>query len=442
MKLKFKNYKIVEPKINDQGIIEAFVSVFGNVDSYGEIIDFGAFRESLAAKLPKGVWSHNWDQPIAKTLEAREIPAGDPALPESIRNFGGLYIKGQLVLAVQKAAEALALLKEKVIDEFSIGYNDEEAYDAEDGRHLKRLRLYEWSPVLVGANPLTELINVKGAVPYADHGVADENAEWDGPAQVQACEDDLEKLKEICAWFDSENADVKASYKLPHHQVDGMKAVWKGVAAAMGALLGGRGGVDIPEADRQGVYNHLAKHYKQFEKEVPEMKKYSEQEIAEIEKGIKPAPETGGDYVIIRVRDPGYFDPDSFRTIDISTAQGIKATIGCKKGEYEGGKCNVGTEVQRYLFDKDKWTIADAEAWVEEHKKDYKPEIRISKSNLETIRSAISSLTEVLKAETEADNQGGGTGRTPLVKEGGNKKISVALLNKAVRELLKIKKSQ
>ena len=38
----------------------------------------------------------------------------------------------------------------------------------------------------------------------------------------------------------------------------------------MAALFGARGGVDIPSADRRPVYNHLAKHYKEFGKEPPE----------------------------------------------------------------------------------------------------------------------------------------------------------------------------
>jgi polyhydroxyalkanoate synthesis regulator phasin len=88
--------------------------------------------------------------------------------------------------------------------------------------------------------------------------------------------------------------------------------------------------------------------------------------------GAKPAPETEGDYIIIRVKDPDYFDPDSFRTIEISADEGIKATIGCKKGEYEDGKCQIGTEVQRYLFDKEKWTLEKAEAWVKDHEKSAK----------------------------------------------------------------------
>lgn len=62
----------------------------------------------------------------------------------------------------------------------------------------------------------------------------------------------------------------------------------------------------------------------------------------------------------------------------------------------------------------------------------------LKKSKKETIETAIRTLTEVLKSVSIADNKVD-TGRTPL-KKGGNKQIPVTLLNKAVRELLKIKK--
>jgi HK97 family phage prohead protease len=152
--LEFLNIKteinLVEEKADgEKGIIEAYVSIFNNVDLVGDKIIKGAFAESLAKKLPKGVWMHNWDEPIAKTLEARE-------------DDKGLYIKGQLILDVQRAKEAYALMKDGVIDEFSIGYRVLEDEWEEDGtRVLKKIRLYEWSPVLAGANPDTELIGVK-----------------------------------------------------------------------------------------------------------------------------------------------------------------------------------------------------------------------------------------------------------------------------------------
>lgn len=82
------------------------------------------------------------------------------------------------------------------------------------------------------------------------------------------------KYRSVHTWYDVEEVDTKKGYKLPHHKlVDGkIKTVWKGVAAAMASLLGARGGVDIPTDERKKVYNHLSKHYKEFEKDVPEFK--------------------------------------------------------------------------------------------------------------------------------------------------------------------------
>lgn len=65
-------------------------------------------------------------------------------------------------------------------------------------------------------------------------------------------------------------------------------------------------------------------------------------------------------------QDPGKFDSNSLRTIDIS--EGIKAVTGCPTGQYEGGNCKVGTQVQSYLFDKSKFSLSEAKAWFESHK--------------------------------------------------------------------------
>lgn len=63
--------------------------------------------------------------------------------------------------------------------------------------------------------------------------------------------------------------------------------------------------------------------------------------------------------------DKGSFDPDSFRTIDIT--DGIQAVVGCPKGSYADGKCKVGMETQSFLFDKSKFDMAQAKAWFEKH---------------------------------------------------------------------------
>jgi plasmid stabilization system protein ParE len=106
-------------------------------------------------------------------------------------------------------------------------------------------RDWDWS----GTNKLDEIL---------DHGG------WDAVANAHA-------------WWDA-NADdndppqQKGAYKLPHHELIGgrLKVVWRGVVAAMTVVNGARGGVDIPDADRQQVYDHLADHYAEFDEQPPD----------------------------------------------------------------------------------------------------------------------------------------------------------------------------
>ena len=68
--------------------------------------------------------------------------------------------------------------------------------------------------------------------------------------------------------------------------------------------------------------------------------------------------------------NPEDYDKDSMRTIEIDAEKGIKAVIGCPKGHFKNGKCAVGTEVESYLFAKEKgWTMTNAKEWFENSKK-------------------------------------------------------------------------
>jgi hypothetical protein len=114
------------------------------------------------------------------------------------------------------------------------------------------------------------LILARGAIPTHTPPVAVEDAKWDGPAEVAACAAEEEPLRKMHAWVNSDMPPVlKAAYRFPHHQAEDGRVVWRGVAAAMGRLSAG---ASIPEGDRDGVWRHLARHYKQFDKEAPELR--------------------------------------------------------------------------------------------------------------------------------------------------------------------------
>lgn len=73
-----------------------------------------------------------------------------------------------------------------------------------------------------------------------------------------------------------------------------------------------------------------------------------------------------------------------------------------------------------------------------------KGELKITSTNKETIRSAIKALTDALNSEAEPDKPKGEVSVKVEHPEqsGGTKKIPVKIINRAVKELLAIKKSQ
>lgn len=159
MELKYIDRPFEVKAVSDTGTFEGFGSVFGNVDSYKEIVAPGAFTESLAAwkssdRLPPVLWQHRSGEPVGPYLQMEEQPVG-------------LWVKGQLLVEdVQRAKEARALMKAKAVNGLSIGYVvREDSYDRVTGiRTLKKLDLWEVSIVTFPANPAAQISSVKSSI--------------------------------------------------------------------------------------------------------------------------------------------------------------------------------------------------------------------------------------------------------------------------------------
>lgn len=281
--METKASPLLDLSIEDERTVKSIFAVFGNRDMTGDIIRPGAFRKTIRERLPTGdikvLWQHDPSEPpIGVPLELREV-GRDELSAEVRRRFpdasGGLFGAWR-ALETPRGDEVLAGIRAGAITQNSIGFDalkwDLSRDEADDGetREIKEIRLWDISPVNWGANPATH--NLKAAIPFRATETAPMDAPWDGSAAVAAAPNDAAVLRRMHAWVDPEgDPDAKSSYKLPHHRPDGT-VVWRGVAAAMAALLGARGGVAIPDADRRGVYDHLAGHYRQFDQEPPDFK--------------------------------------------------------------------------------------------------------------------------------------------------------------------------
>ncbi len=138
--------------LDEKGMFKGFGSVFGNTDSYNDVVVSGAFTKDLQSKPAQKVkmlWQHNSREPIG-------------VYHSIVEKDYGLEVEGQLLVDdVQQAKEAYALLKAGAIDGLSIGYSVND-FQTKDGKtYLTDLKLWEISIVTFPANDLATISDVK-----------------------------------------------------------------------------------------------------------------------------------------------------------------------------------------------------------------------------------------------------------------------------------------
>lgn len=141
--------------LESDGTFSGYGSIFGNMDSHGDIVQRGAFAKSIQrhnerGTRPKLFWQHDMHQPIGSWTTVQE-------------DEKGLYLEGRFNMEVQKGREAYALLKAGDIDGLSIGYRTikERRDNVKSANMLEELDLIETSVVSLGSNDLALVGAVK-----------------------------------------------------------------------------------------------------------------------------------------------------------------------------------------------------------------------------------------------------------------------------------------
>ncbi|ROS26116.1 hypothetical protein [Cellulomonas sp. PhB150] len=113
---------------------------------------------------------------------------------------------------------------------------------------------------------------------FGDLPLADRDRAWDGAgaekrvrAWADAQDEPNAKYRDAHVWYDADAKENFTGYKLLIADViDGrLKAVPRGVFAAAAVMQGSRGGVDLPDKDRDRVKSHLAKYYAKLDETPP-----------------------------------------------------------------------------------------------------------------------------------------------------------------------------
>ena len=150
MQTKRLEFSFELKSIEEDGTFTGYGSVFGVKDSYDDIVEPGAFVESLNVRKPALLWQHRSGEPIGVYTEIKE---------DNI----GLYMVGKLALKTQRGAEAYELMKMGAVSGLSIGFQTrEDSYDKVTGiRTLKKVDLWEVSLVTFPANDSARVQRVK-----------------------------------------------------------------------------------------------------------------------------------------------------------------------------------------------------------------------------------------------------------------------------------------
>lgn len=184
------------------GEFTGYAAGIHNIDRVGDMILPGAFTDDLPRFLQEGVvcWQHDWMTPIGVPLEASE-------------DGYGLMTKSRISNTTQ-GKDAMTLIRDKVVKKLSIGYrvnrltkDGKPGYEWVDRAELiaylnstnlpeqrkqeiirtydemkldellllRSIKLYEYSPVTVPANPnasITAAKNLLTGLTFADHSKA------------------------------------------------------------------------------------------------------------------------------------------------------------------------------------------------------------------------------------------------------------------------------
>ena len=132
------------------GIVKGYGSIFGNVDSDGDIINKGAYKKTIQenGSRVKYLYQHDMDKPIGKMVHLEE-------------DEKGLVFEAQ-VPKTRLGMDVIELMKAGVITENSVGILPIQKGMNGQYRELNEVKLFEVSAVTLAANDQAMIVDVKG----------------------------------------------------------------------------------------------------------------------------------------------------------------------------------------------------------------------------------------------------------------------------------------
>lgn len=158
------------------GVFRALVSVFGNVDSDGEVVDKGAFSKTLEERPRFPIfWSHQFDAQsiVGYATTAEETDEGLLVEWRALDTEVGRAVAELLRSGAVTDFSFSAVVRDSVVEKA-------DGDDGEEVRHLTDLDLWEAGPCIRGANPRAKIVS--DADPEESDGDADDSSDTEEKA--------------------------------------------------------------------------------------------------------------------------------------------------------------------------------------------------------------------------------------------------------------------
>lgn len=145
MSLEYKQFEFECKALpdKDDGFFrfEGALSTYGNVDSYGDIIEAGAFTKGLAKVTPSLLWQHRMNEPVGVWEDINDTP-------KKLHVVGKMPREDTLV-----SGRIIPQIKVGSVRSMSVGMSLEEwEYDKKNRRVIKDATAWEGSLVTIPAN--------------------------------------------------------------------------------------------------------------------------------------------------------------------------------------------------------------------------------------------------------------------------------------------------
>jgi len=143
-----RSYKGEPRTIEDQGIVSAYLTKWGTVDSYNTTFVKGAFKKTFEERKGKIRLLYNHDELAGKVIDASEDDIGP-------------YVRVQFNMDTRTGADTFAHIKAGDIDCFSFGFNRMQSRPAGNVTEITEVRLLEVGPVVFEANGEAQITDIR-----------------------------------------------------------------------------------------------------------------------------------------------------------------------------------------------------------------------------------------------------------------------------------------